>query len=189
MQDSEVHLIYHRKFSEKDQIYSICTSPPKTQQTLIVGYLFMLTTMSAALTVWLPGRPTRSPCSSGPTGIPNKEGQYLNCVFQKLSRLSNWGCCSAGMWHRVIGAWWCGTTTMSQSQNIWHQLPYTYDKAPHPWRTYIKSYFLDLKIYNVVIYKHMHSTHGKSVEYSQAYCMHHSHVGTDELFTTSNTQI
>jgi hypothetical protein len=46
----------------------------KPQQTLIVGYLFMSTTLSAALTAWLPGRPTRPQCSSGPMGIPNKEG-------------------------------------------------------------------------------------------------------------------
>jgi hypothetical protein len=32
----------------------------------------------------------------------------------------------------------------------------------------------------------VHSAHGISVEYIPAYLMHHSHVGTDDLFTASN---
>jgi hypothetical protein len=45
---------------------------------------------------------------------------------------------------------------------------------------YINFYLLDLKIYNVVIYKYVHTTHG------WIYLMYHSHVGADELFTASN---
>jgi len=117
------------------------------------------TTLSAALTAWLPHRPTRPPCSSRPMGIPNK-GQYLNCVSEAFTavELRMLFCWDVAQSHRVIGAWYFGTSTMSQSQIIWHQLPNV--KVPHPWRTYIKSYLLDLKVYNVVIYRHMHSTHG-----------------------------
>jgi hypothetical protein len=81
MQDSEEHFISHCTFSDKAQIYSTGTSPPKTQQKLNVGYLFMSTTLSAALAAWLPGRPTRPPRSSGSMGIPNKEGQHLKYMF------------------------------------------------------------------------------------------------------------